>query len=264
METTLPAMTTVVVFVATLVSAQEPPEAKMECLPFPYNQANNVSEHRIRDLVVWIRQVLGPKSDLLSALDDLRPEICLVEAIFGAEAYFEKESNRVVLKSDLSTAMMQAVAIHELRHVHQAKAGTCPRSTLSMQETARMTLALEADASAVSLAIAWDLKEAGAHQTWNALSDWSTHADLADEFEKEMNLSGDKIRATAKAFAKWYTSDWRREEYYLSACSEYLDRQDRNHAIPMYGMAPAEFLDHLCRLPSGEPYRCEEPSMEDK
>ena len=230
-----------------------------ECLPAPYDAARTDGERRIAELVGWLRPALGPYPSLLAALETSAPEICLAAALFGAEGYLGVEENRIVLRRSLPRGLMRAVMLHELRHLHQVRVGACPGPDLSMQETARVTLALEADASAVSLAVAWGLREDGDALAWQALASWPTHVDLAEAFEAEMRESGDVARATARAFAQWYVSDWRRETYRLAACSDYLDRQDRTHALPRYGAAAPDYLDSLCRMPDGGTYPCEEP-----
>ncbi|MGB8624187.1 MAG: DUF6782 family putative metallopeptidase, partial [Paracoccaceae bacterium] len=88
---------------------------------------------------------------------------------------------------------------------------------------------------------------------------WRTHSDIAAAFAAEMAATGDAPRATAAAFAQWYASDWRRENYYLAACSDYLDQQDRSKALPRYRLLSEDFLDTLCRLPDGTAYPCAEP-----
>ncbi len=243
-----------------ILTPQEATGHEIECLAYPYEQTDTVGGTQIHELMLWLRRSLDQNSGLLLALDTVRPEVCLDEIIFGAEAFFDMDDGRIVLKGTLSEGMMQAVLIHELRHVHQAHVGVCPGPMLSMSETGRVTLAMEADASAVSLQIAWDLKQAGNPEIWNALSVWPTHSDIAEAFNKEMNASGNVAQATARAFGQWFASDWRRQEYYLAACSDYLDKQDATHALPKYGLAPPELLDRICTLPNGENYLCVIPT----
>ena len=232
-----------------------------ECLSPPYTSAANESEELIGSLVLWLQSALAPYPDLLMELGKDGPEICLAEKIFDAQGYFGADDNRIVIRRDLPMGLMRAVAIHELRHVQQLRAGACPGPSLSMQQHARVTLALEADASAVSLAIAWDLKEKGDAEVWEALFSWPKHADLVPAFNAALLETNDTARATARAFAQWYASDWRRETYYVAACMTYLDRQEEKHINPLYDAAPPGFLEYLCHMPDGEPYPCTEPSF---
>lgn len=232
---------------------------RVVCLSAPYEQATTDDEARIQQLAAWLQTALAGHPDLLSALKESAPRICLAETLFGAEGYFDVDGNAIVLREGLSADLMHAVAIHEVRHLHQVQAGSCPAPDNSMKAVARMTLALEADASAISLGVGWSLREAGDPEVWDALAAWPTHADLAGAYEREMMESGDPAQAAAKAFAQWYVSDWRRRSYYLAACSDYLDRQDDTHSLPQYGALASDYLTTICVLPDGQPYPCEEP-----
>ena len=106
-----------------------------------------------------------------------------------------------------------------------------------------MTLAMKADASAVSFVVPWCLREAGDGALWDALADWPSRSDIAAAFAGEMMRGAGVEAAKARAFAQWYASDWRREISYIAACSDYLDRQDRSHALQRYGAASAHFLN---------------------
>ncbi|SNS60730.1 DUF6782 family putative metallopeptidase [Tropicimonas sediminicola] len=231
------------------------------CLQAPYDRAMTDHEARIQALAAWLRTALARHPDLLFSLEESAPRICLAEKIFGAEGYFDVDGNAIVLRESLSPDMMRAVAIHEVRHLHQVHSGTCPEPDNSMKAVARMTLALEADASAISLVVGWSLREAGAPGVWDALAAWPTHSDLAAAYERAMTETGDPMHAAAQAFAQWYVSDWRRQSYYLAACSDYLDRQDESHSLPRYGALASDFLESICRLPDGRPYPCEEPEI---
>lgn len=229
----------------------------LDCLSPPFDEPETSRQEKVANLIAWLRTNLEPYPPLVQILSEEPPKICLGERLFGAQGYYDLEADRVVLRDTLSVGLLRAVAIHELRHVHQIRLGACPNPNLSMQATARVTLAMEADASAVSLAIAWELKQAGQPEVWNALSEWHTHSKLAQAFEQEMLESGDMALATGAAFSEWYEIEWIRESYYVAACSAYLDRQDATHAIARYGSIEPEFLGTLCTLPNGVPYPCE-------
>ncbi|MDJ1015067.1 MAG: hypothetical protein QNJ35_01045 [Paracoccaceae bacterium] len=232
----------------------------MDCLAPPYDAPQTELQREIATLVDWLRSRLEPYPPLFSILIEAPPEICLGERLIGAHGYFEMETSRIALGSTLSPALMRAVAVHELRHIHQVRVGACLNPGLSMQATGRTVLAMEADASAISLAIAWELKQAGEPEVWAALSHWRSYTRLAEAFEAGMRESGDIALATSSAFAEWYEIDWRREAYYKNACSAYLDREDANHALPRYGSIEPGFFETLCTLPDGIPYPCMEPA----
>ncbi len=193
---------------------------------------------------------------LLNALEAQSPTICLSGKMDNAHGYYDIEENRIYLNEELSPEMQVGVLLHEIRHLEQSAFGICPSDALAMEEYARATFALEADASAVSFLIAWDMKENGDGGPWAALSAWPSQSDIASAFAGEMIASGDVSSAVSAAFDQWYASDTRREKYYLAACSDFLDRQDSSHALPRYQLVPPEFLDDLCRLPNGSTYEC--------
>ncbi|MBF9035565.1 hypothetical protein HKCCE2091_15060 [Rhodobacterales bacterium HKCCE2091] len=231
----------------------------LTCLAPPYDAPATDRERRIADVVAELGALLSPYDSMSATLGDGAPEVCLADRLYGVQGYYETDIHRVVLSASLPRAMMLAVAIHELRHVHQASIGICPTSDLSMAATAEMTLAMEADASATSLVIAWRLQGDGRQDIWTALRGWRSHTTLADAFEAEMERSGDLAAAAAAAFTAWFDQDWLRDSYYIAACSAYLDRQDETHALPRYGALSDDYLDALCRLPSGRDYGCETP-----
>ncbi|MBF9059348.1 hypothetical protein HKCCSP123_09145 [Rhodobacterales bacterium HKCCSP123] len=238
--------------------AQAQPDFEgLECLSAPFDSPRTPDGQRIAALVDWLRSRLAPYPPLSELLEVDPPELCLAERIFAAQAYYEPNEHRIVFRETLSPAFMGAVAIHELRHVHQSRLGACPHPDLSMEATASVTLAMEADASAVSLAIAWQLRAQGEPETWDALAAWPSYAPLVQAFETELRARGDIALATGAAFAAWYEIEWLAESYYVAACSAYLDRQDETHALPRYGSIEPDFRETLCRLPDGSAYPCD-------
>ena len=251
---------------ATGAQATGPDEAakidglEATCLAAPYTDATSTDQAVILELVRWLRLHLGRHPTLVSTLADYAPEICLTPDLFGAKGFYDPSGNRIMIRKDLDTGLMRAVAIHELRHAEQARLGICPAPDLSMEQTALVTMALEADASAISLVVAWDVKERGNDvSVWSALVDWPSMTDIALSYRTEYETSGDVARAAAMAFSQWYESDWRRNSYFSAASSAYLDRQDETKALPQYGEAPRDLLQDLCLLPSGDAYPCAGP-----
>ncbi|NNK78844.1 MAG: hypothetical protein HKP40_09055 [Litoreibacter sp.] len=199
---------------------------------------------------------------LLAAVEDQSPELCLSSKMDNAHGYFDIEQNRIYLSDQIPIAMQVGVLLHEVRHLEQFSLGICPSDDLAMKEYARATFALEADASVVSLLVAWDMKENGNSGPWLALSAWPTQADIASSFASEMRASNDVPTAASAAFDQWYMSEARLEEYYIASCSDFLDRQDASKTLPRYQLVPADFLDELCRLPDGSSYSCSPPKVE--
>src|SRR6056297_3006501 len=196
---------------------------------------------------------------LLKTISTRSPKLCYASQLDGAHGYFDVESNRIYISNALSKDMQVGVFLHEARHLDQIEIGVCPTDDLAMKEYAQAAFALEADASAISLMISWDLKKQGDSSVWDALSSWESQSDIATRFAEEMNASDDYGAAVSVAFDQWYASEFRRDQYYLSTCSESLDRKDTTHALPRYLLLPTDFYEELCRLPNGLEYQCSAP-----
>lgn len=197
--------------------------------------------------------------DFRAALEGQAPVLCLDSGPSEARGFLDVEANRLVISTRLNLPEQLVIFLHELRHLQQVGEGFCPAPTLSMAENARAVFALEADAMAVTSLIAWTLREAGDGAPWQALTDWGRYADIPAAFQQAIARGADQTGASAAAFYQWYGSDWRRESYYIAACSDYLDRQDQSHALPQYQLLPESYLSQLCRLPDGTGYPCAEP-----
>lgn len=249
------------VFLGSLPVLADPAVQSLTCLRAPYESSGNDREQRLETLVDWLQSALVDYDSLVSLLEVGPVEFCLGDGLFGMQGYCEVETGRIVLRSDLSGGLMGAVAIHELRHVQQHQMGVCLDPGLSMHSSARLVLAMEADASAITAGIAWGLRSAGQPEVWAALEGWPSQNEIVGAFAKEMEQSADMIRATERAFSAWYEVDDLREVYYNAACSAYLDRQDLTHALPEYGVIGDAAFRALCRLPDGTAYACDEPGV---
>lgn len=199
---------------------------------------------------------------LADALGRSGPAICLSDSPSEARGWYEPAANRVVIAAALDPDLQRAILIHEIRHVDQVSRGICPDLSLSMSAYARATWAMEADASAISLIVAWDLRESGDPGPWDALAGLPRHADISQAFATALAASGDISSAGAAAFDAWYASEDRREAYYIASCSAYLDEQDRRHALPGVDPLDEMFFDRLCVLPDGTPFSCAEPAAD--
>ncbi len=233
-----------------------PVHAGLLCLDAPYAAAETGEARYLADLLQDLRPTLARHPALEAALEDLAPALCLAREMGGAEGYFEPATMRIVLARGHPRGLHQAILLHELRHLEQFARGFCPSDELTMTEHARSVFALEADASAISLLLAWDRLLDGDTAVWEAMLNWPSQTDIAVALAQEFFLSGDPAAMAAAAFAQWYESDERRERYYVAACSAYLDRNEIAHALTPTGRLPADFLDRLCLLPAGGGYPC--------
>ncbi|MGI3183617.1 DUF6782 family putative metallopeptidase [Nioella aestuarii] len=246
---TLPLTATLGLSLALSVSAEE------TCRAYPFDDAP--PEMRL------ILNAAAPALDRFpyyrASLATERPTMCLEDGPLGARGFLDVDGNRIVISTRLALDEQVVIFLHELRHLQQIGEGFCPASTLSMAENARAVFALEADAMAVTTLVAWTLAEAGLSGAWQALTGWPLYGDIPVAFQQAIDRGADETGASAAAFYQWYGSDWRRESYYIAACSDYLDRQDEANALPQYQLLPPEFLSNLCRLPDGTAYPCAEP-----
>ena len=235
--------------------------ASENCIEAPYLTAATKEQRYLVDIYREVLPVLDRFPMLRDTLEAKSPRLCLSDQMDNAHAYLDVDSNQIVIGQSLSTALQIGFLFHELRHLWQYSQGTCPSDDLAMKDYARATFAIEADASAISLLVAWDMKEHGQDAVWNALSSWSNQSDIATSFEETILESGDAGLATTTAFYQWYAKSERQESYYTAVCSDYLDRQDASHLIPRYQLIDVGFFDELCRLPDGSRYQCSEPSV---
>ena len=230
--------------------------ASAVCIEAPYESATSDAQRKLVEIYQSAAIAFDRFPSLGAAIADTSPQLCFSNQMDGAHAYLDADENRIFISPKLTGAMQIAVLLHEIRHLDQITFGICPSDRLAMKEFALATYALEADASAVSLLVAWDMKENGNDKPWLALASWESQSDIAARFEAEIVATGDASFAVSSAFDQWYASDARRESYYLAACSGYLERQDSSKALPQYQLVPAEFYDFLCRLPDGSSYQC--------
>ena len=228
------------------------------CLQAPF-AGGGAGAVELAALVTQARALIAGFPSLVEALEMPGLTICLADRLHSEHGYFEDETRRVVLSGALGQERALAVLLHELRHVDQARVGACPDPGLSMHENARAVFAMEADANAIALLVAWKAREEGDGALWAALAGWDRTADIAAAFAEGMEEGGTPARAASRAFAAWYGSQDRQEAYFLSSCMAYLDRSDRQHALPSYDEVAPEYFEALCRMPDGAAYPCAEP-----
>lgn len=229
------------------------------CVTAPYAAAGDPSGARLVALVERLRVHAAAYPSLLRALDLHEPLICLESRSVGPRGYFDVGTNMIALHDGLAEAQKLAVLIHELRHLDQVGRGVCPSDSLAMEEVARATFAMEADAVAVTAHVAYEAMEAGDSALWEALAQFENYADIPASYAAERAASGSASRAMGAAFGQWYASDWRRDSYYVSTCSAYLDRVDETHRLPGYDLLVGDFYDQLCVMPDGTGYTCRAP-----
>lgn len=235
--------------------AAGPVPAGQTCIEAPWTGATG----ELASLAGRALDVLADYPSLDKALRSQTPLFCLDDSLVEEQGYFEPKSRRIVLRQGLDPALQLAVLVHEVRHLEQYGRDVCPTVDLTLTDYVRTRQALEADAAAISLLVAWDLRASGDAAPWEALASWPTHGDLTTRFAAEMTASGDPARATAAAFAAWFDNSERREIYAFVSCVNYLDTLDRTKVQPGKATIDAGFTTALCRLPDDRPYECSLP-----
>lgn len=239
-------------FALVFVLCAEAALAAESCAPAPYLDGPD----EIVALARRLTDTLVPHPSLAKALTAQAPVLCIDDSLVEEQAYFEPKSNRVVLNADLDQDFQLAIMIHEVRHLEQFVRGSCPTTSYTLNDYTRARLALEADASAVGIYVAWTLREGGIAGPWDKLKSWPTHGDLVARFESEMAAGAGEVAATSATFAQWYTSAKRREMYTFAICWNYLDALDREKILPGRQVLPETFGAQLCVMPDGRPYEC--------
>lgn len=229
--------------------------ANSVCLPAPYTGGSD----EILALAERLTETLAPFASLAEALASQVPVICVDDSLYAEQAYYEPKTNRIVVRTGLDPDLELAILIHEVRHLEQYSREICPTTTMTLTDYMRSRLALEADASAVGIYVAWKLRETGVPGPWDQLQLWPTHVDLVTRFAAEIDSGANEVTATAATFAQWFESRERREIYAFAICSNYLDALDREKMLPGQMTLPADFAERLCTLPDGRPYECNLP-----
>lgn len=237
-----------------LLSFASPLAAEMTCALAPF-EAPSVAAQTVLDTKTVIAGFEGLEATLTSHVK----EICYDDALFLARGYFEPETRRIVLATDMSLGLQRAVVVHELRHAEQHVRGLCPSLTLDMKQYAHAVFAMEADASVTSLVVAAKHRANGDGRMWDALAAWPMQRDLAQRFEDALERTDSMAEAAQIAFEAWFEREDRTHAYYASTCLEYLDETEKQHLLPQYNRLQPAFLDQLCTLPDGSSYPCALP-----
>lgn len=238
-------------WLALTVTAQ----AKETCLTPPF--ATDAGE--ISLIAEQLAETLAPHPSLAKALAEEGPTLCLDDTLYQEQGYYEPRTNRIVLRAGLAPDFQLAILIHEVRHLEQFGLGICPTISATLSDYMRSRMAMEADASAIGVYVAWTLRETGNPGPWDRLASWPTHEDLVTRFASEIAAGGDEVQATSATFAQWYQKDDRREMYAFAICSNYLDALDREKMPPGKATLPEDFAASLCHMPDGRPYGCTIP-----
>lgn len=226
--------------------------ANTACHSAPYTEGSE----EILALAQRLTETLAPYPSLAEALAKGAPTLCIDDSLVEEQAYYEPKTNRIVVRTGLDPDLALAILIHEVRHLEQYGSGNCPTTAHTLTDYMRSRLALEADASAIGIYVAWQMRENGNPGPWDQLQSWPTHGDLVTRFADEIAAGADEVAATSATFAQWFESLKRREIYAYAICGNYLDALDREKMPPGKLTLPADFAERLCRMPDGRSYDC--------
>jgi hypothetical protein len=238
--------------VAALVLGSPAALANAACQPAPYTEG----PAEILALAERLTATLAPYPSLAAAFAKQAPTLCVDDSLVEEQAYYEPKTNRIVVREGLDPDLALAILVHEVRHLEQFGSGICPTTDHTLTDYMRSRLALEADAAAIGIYVAWNMRESGNPGPWDQLQAWPTHDDLVTRFAEAIAAGGDEVAATGATFAQWFDSLKRREIYAYAICGNYLDALDREKMPPGKQTLPADFAERLCKMPDGRPYDC--------
>lgn len=226
-------------------------------LPKQQNSLKNESLASIQSLLALI--VIEPEIGqyLVSTIQRSNTGVCLEEMNNGALGYYDYSLNIISLK-DTGNVYEQAIVLaHELRHVDLAFRGYSRSINYDVYEMARLNAASEADAQAITVWFAWQMKEFGNPELWNTISELVDYADIAASFSDVMKNQGVVTEALRVAFIQWYKSSSRVNGYETYATENYLSVLKDTDRLQSYRLLPRNYFYSFCLLPSGVTYKCE-------
>jgi hypothetical protein len=222
------------------------------CVAAPYDEGAG----EIAALAARLTESLAPHPSLAQALADHAPGLCIDDALYVEQGYFEPRTNRIVLRAGLDPDLQLAILVHEIRHLEQYGRDVCPTTALALSDYVRLRLALEADAAAIGIYVAWHLEKSGSPGPLAQLASWPSHDDLVTRFKAEIASGRGDVAATAATYEQWFADEDRRAMYAFAICSNYLDALDLEKIDPGHQRLPGEMAARLCVLPDGRPYDC--------
>ncbi|MDJ0993108.1 MAG: hypothetical protein QNI90_06010 [Dinoroseobacter sp.] len=237
-----------------VVGALGPANSEIRCLP----GEDGAAETALREIRAELLACAACAPAYFAKMTVDPPELCLDDNPLAPRGAYEPEQHRITLNANLTRGEQLLVALHEVRHLDQMARGLCPSPQMSQDAYVEAKLALEADAMANAVALAWSLR-GGRQDVWHAAQTMTRYDDIAASFAEKMDGGASLPDAVSAAYTQWYASPWRVETYRQSACVSQLDQQDAQHLLPLYAPLPGSFFDVLCTLPDGRAYTCARP-----
>ncbi|WP_425090924.1 DUF6782 family putative metallopeptidase [Tropicimonas sp. S265A] len=231
-------------------------KSEIQCLP----EATGPAGTALREIQAELQACALCAPAYFTSMTARPPDLCIDDSALAPRGAYEPEAHRIVLSLHLSRGEQLLVALHEIRHLDQVALGLCPSPQMAQEAYVTAKLALEADAMANTVGLAWSMRHTNTG-TWRAAQSISQYDDITRIFSDRIDEGATMPEAVGSAFAQWYKSGWRVENYRLAACMSQLDQRDAQHLLPLYAPLPEAFFEVLCKLPDGRPYPCEVPDQ---
>lgn len=194
--------------------------------------------------------------------------ICAVDATREANPWFDHGARLIALPLDTTAdgglrgpvpadraAWAIGALIHELRHAWQHSApGLFDYSTFRPFDTVFLRRVIEADASAVTARVLWELAGQGFPAPLDNFRRHSAGRDLAGAFLAGIRPGTAPGPATAAAFAAWFADETRVAFYDRHAIDHELWRLSREGIGARSGAVTADIVARIGRLGGGESY----------
>lgn len=187
-------------------------------------------------------------------LEQLGTAMCLNDHRQSRTAAYGDVTNVLTVKSSLEPSWRLLYALNEARHAVQQTQGMLGSVNTTLEESARISFALEADATATTVLAAWRLREKGDVELWQHLAYDMHYNDLAVVFSQSMVQNKDEMAATRAVFDAWYGKAARIEEEFRNVLARERNQQLWTVERPYFEKLPSNFFDRLGELGDGRNY----------
>ncbi len=192
---------------------------------------------------------------IVAALRERDTLVCLADKseLRSAHGLFVSDTGALLLNDGKSPAERFVALIHEGRHAQLDAHGVIRSVNTTVGEETKLSFAMEADAQAVAVRVAWELKKQGQPAAWIVLRNTTHYSDVAQSFEDDILAGHDEDTATKNAFKQWYTSEWRLATHARLLKNYREATADMRAALPFQESLGDEPFQFFCRpLPGSD------------
>jgi len=187
-------------------------------------------------------------------LEQLGTAMCLNDSRLARPAAYGETTNMLTVKSSLDPSWKLLYALNEARHAVQQTQGMLGSVNTTLEESARIAFALEADATATTVLAAWRLRQKGDGELWQHLVRDMNYNDLAAVFSQNMAQNKDEMTATRAVFDAWYGKASRIEAEFQNVLARERSQERWPVSRPYFEKLPPNFFDRLGELGDGRNY----------